>query len=100
MAGHLLKTYSRLPVSFIKGDGCYLYDSDGKKYLDALCGIAVTSLGHNHPEFTSAIIEQAQNLLHISNLVEIPQQDLLADKIAEHAGFDGQVFFNNSGAEA
>lgn len=100
MAGNVLKTYSRLPVSFEKGDGCYLYDSDGKQYLDSLCGIAVTSLGHNHPEFAKVITEQANKLLHVSNLVEIPQQEQLADKLVEVAGFPGKVFFNNSGAEA
>lgn len=100
MAGNVLNTYNRIPVNFSKGDGCYLYDNNGKKYLDSLCGIAVTSLGHNHPDFNRAILEQAQNLLHVSNLVEIPQQEQLADKIVSVANLPGKVFFNNSGAEA
>ena len=88
-----------MPVSFTHGDGCYLWDSDGKQYLDALCGISVTSLGHNLPALTAAIQEQAATLLHTSNLYSITWQQKLADLLCESAQMD-RVFFGNSGAEA
>ncbi len=88
-----------MPVSFARGDGCYLWDSDGKQYLDALCGISVTSLGHNLPALTAAIQEQAATLLHTSNLYSITWQQKLADLLCENAQMD-RVFFGNSGAEA
>ncbi len=88
-----------MPVSFTHGDGCYLWDSDGKQYLDALCGISVTSLGHNLPALTDAIQEQAATLLHTSNLYSITWQQKLADLLCESAQMD-RVFFGNSGAEA
>ena len=88
-----------MPVSFTRGDGCYLWDSDGKQYLDALCGISVTSLGHNLPVLTAAIQEQAATLLHTSNLYSITWQQKLADLLCENAQMD-RVFFGNSGAEA
>jgi acetylornithine aminotransferase len=99
MANHLMPTYKSLPVSFSRGDGIYVWDMDGKKYLDALCGISVTSLGHNQPEVTQAIIEQASRILHTSNIYHIENQARLADALCELSGMD-QVFFSNSGAEA
>lgn len=100
MDDHLLNVYNRIPINFVKGEGCYLYDADGNKYLDAFSGIAVTGLGHNHPAITKAIAEQAQSLLHISNLVEIPEQSSLSDLLVEKFADDARVFFSNSGAEA
>lgn len=94
-----MKTYAPLPVSFSHGEGCWLWDSHGNKYLDALCGIAVTGLGHNHPNVSQAICEQAKKLLHTSNLFNIDLQQSLADKLIQVSGMDN-VFFGNSGAEA
>ena len=99
MSDHLVNAYRPLPVSFTHGDGCYLYDSDGKQYLDALCGISVTNLGHNYPPLTAAIQEQASTLLHTSNLYSISWQQKLADLLCASAQMD-RVFFANSGAEA
>jgi acetylornithine aminotransferase len=99
MSDHLVNAYRPLPVNFTHGDGCYLYDSDGKQYLDALCGISVTSLGHNYPPLTAAIQQQASTLLHTSNLYSITWQQKLADLLCASAQMD-RVFFANSGAEA
>ncbi len=99
MDNHLIPTYKPLPVSFKRGDGIYVWDNDDKKYLDALCGISVTSLGHNHPDVTRAINEQAGRLLHTSNLYHIDNQSKLADILCELSTMD-QAFFGNSGAEA
>jgi len=99
MSEHLISAYNSLPVSFTRGDGIYLWDSDGKQYLDALCGISVTSLGHNYPAVTEAIRQQAGSLLHTSNIYNIAWQQKLADLIAQLSGMD-RVFFGNSGAEA
>jgi acetylornithine aminotransferase len=96
---HLMNTYARLPVAFSHGEGSWLTDTDGKVYLDALSGIAVSTLGHNHPQLVAAIAAQAGRLLHSSNLYRIPQQEQLADKLATLAGMD-EVFFCNSGCEA
>lgn len=96
---HLLSTYKRLPVSFTHGRGAWLWDEAGKAYLDALCGIAVTGLGHAHPDVTRAVTTQAERLLHCSNLYRIPAQERLGERLSELAGMDG-VFFCNSGAEA
>lgn len=95
----LLKNYSRAPVDFVLGDGIYLYDSTGKKYLDFLCGIAVTGFGHNHPAIKSAVKEQVEKLWHVSNLFESGLQKSLAQKLAARSGLDS-VFFCNSGTEA
>lgn len=100
MENHLLHAYSQLPVQFERGEGSYLYDTTGKKYLDAYCGIAVTGLGHNYPAVTKTIQTQAEKLLHVSNLVEITQQIELSNILCSLAGMDAEVFFNNSGAEA
>lgn len=94
-----MKTYSPLPVTFSHGEGAWLWDEKGDKYLDALCGIAVTGLGHAHPGVSAAICEQAGRLLHTSNLFEIGLQKQLADKLTALSGMDN-VFFSNSGAEA
>ena len=96
---HLMNTYARLPVAFVHGDGSWITDSQGKIYLDALAGIAVSTLGHNHPDLVAAIAAQAGRVLHTSNLYRIPQQEQLADKLAALCGMD-EVFFCNSGCEA
>ncbi len=88
-----------MPVSFTHGDGIYLWDTDGKRYFDALCGISVTNLGHNYPAVTQAIQQQASELLHTSNLYRIDWQHKLADLLCEASGME-RVFFGNSGAEA
>lgn len=95
----VMNTYSRLSVAFDHGEGCWLYDTDGNKYLDALSGIAVCGLGHAHPAVTTAISEQASQLIHTSNLYTIPLQEQLAQRLTQISGMDS-VFFGNSGAEA
>ena len=95
----LMSTYARLPVTFEKGEGAYLYDTEGKKYLDALCGIAVTSLGHSHEGVANAVCEQARTLIHTSNIYQVENQEKLADKLCQLSGMSN-VFFGNSGAEA
>lgn len=99
MSQHLMNTYSRLPVTFTKGKGVWLWDDQGEQYLDALSGIAVTGLGHAHPDLVSAISHQAATLMHVSNVYHIAEQEQLADKLAEISGMD-KVFFCNSGCEA
>ena len=94
-----MNTYARLPVGFAKGEGSYLEDEHGKKYLDALTGIAVVGLGHAHPKVASALADQAKTLTHTSNLYQIPLQTKLAAKLCEISGMDS-AFFANSGAEA
>ena len=96
---HLMNTYARLPVAFSHGSGSWVTDTEGKAYLDGLSGIAVSTLGHNHPVLVAAIAAQASRLLHTSNLYRMPQQELLADKLAELSRMD-EVFFCNSGCEA
>lgn len=99
MSQHVMNTYGRLPVTFTKGQGVWLWDDQGEKYLDALSGIAVTGLGHSHPAFVKAINQQASTLMHVSNVYQIAEQERLADKLAEISGMD-KVFFCNSGCEA
>ena len=99
MSQHLMNTYGRLPVTFTKGQGVWLWDDQGEKYLDALSGIAVTGLGHSHPDFVKAVNAQASTLIHVSNVYQIAEQEQLADKLAEISGMD-KVFFCNSGCEA
>ncbi len=94
-----MKTYAPLDVTFEHGEGAYLWDNNGQKYLDALCGIAVCGLGHAHPAITKTITEQAGKLLHTSNLYQIDKQLHLADQLCEISGMS-RVFFSNSGAEA
>lgn len=99
MSGHLMNTYMRQPVTFVKGEGVWLWDEQGEKYLDALSGVAVNGLGHAHPKLVKAISEQAARLIHVSNIYHIAEQEALGDKIAELSGMD-KVFFCNSGCEA
>lgn len=99
MAKTLMSTYSPLPVTFERGEGAYLWDSNNKQYLDAISGIAVCSVGHARPEVTEAISDQAGKLVHTSNLYQIDLQQKLADKLCEVSGLD-EVFFSNSGTEA
>ena len=95
----IMPTYGRLPVTFAAGEGAYLIDHQGQRYLDALSGIAVTNLGHSHPNVTRAVTEQAQNLLHTSNLYGVAQQERLATELNQLTGME-RIFFCNSGAEA
>jgi len=99
-AQHVMQTYARLPVAFVRGDGVRLWDSEGREYLDFLGGLAVTSLGHAHPEVADAVAEQARTLLHVSNLYYNEVQPKLAAKLDGLLGGGGRVFFSNSGAEA
>jgi acetylornithine/N-succinyldiaminopimelate aminotransferase len=95
----VMNTYARLPVAFERGEGVWLWDTQGARYLDALAGIAVCGLGHAHPRFTAALREQAGKLIHTSNLYGIPLQEELADRLAANSGMEN-VFFCNSGCEA
>ena len=99
MSDTLMNTYAPLPVTFEKGDGVWLWDTEGKQYLDALSGIAVCGLGHAHPAVTETICQQAGKLIHTTNIYAIQHQQALADKLTTLAGMDS-VFFGNSGAEA
>ena len=96
---YLMNTYKPLPVAFARGEGAWLWDTNGKRYLDALAGIAVSGLGHAHPRLVKAIAEQAGKIIHTSNLVEVPEQAELAEKLCKLSGMDN-AFFCNSGAEA
>ena len=96
---HLMDTYARLPVAFTRGEGIWLWDAQGKRYLDALAGVAVNAIGHCHPKLVAALRAQVGTLIHTSNIYHIEAQEKLADKIAELSGMD-KVFFCNSGAEA
>ncbi|MEE9357939.1 aspartate aminotransferase family protein [Candidatus Vondammii sp. HM_W22] len=99
MSDALMATYRRLPVSFQRGEGAWLWDSDGKRYLDALSGIAVCGLGHAHPAVKEAICRQAGELIHTSNIYNITLQEQLGEKLAALSSMD-RIFFANSGAEA
>ena len=99
MTSHIMPTYNRLPITFERGEGAWLWDENNNRYLDALSGIAVCSLGHAHPAVHKAICQQSEKLLHTSNVYRIANQERLADKLAEKSGMDN-VFFCNSGAEA
>ncbi|PPC93233.1 MAG: aspartate aminotransferase family protein [Methylotenera sp.] len=99
MSVHLMNTYTRQPVTFVRGEGVWLWDDKGEKYLDALAGVAVNGLGHAHPKLVKAISEQAAKLIHVSNIYQIAEQSALADKLCEISGMD-KVFFCNSGCEA
>ncbi|WP_297462704.1 aspartate aminotransferase family protein [Ferrovum sp.] len=96
---HLLNTYARLPVAFTHGRGVWLWDEEGRVYLDALAGIAVNGLGHAHPRLVRAIADQAGQLIHTSNIYRVLRQEQLAERLCRIAGMDG-AFFCNSGAEA
>lgn len=96
---HLMPVFGRQQISFVRGQGSYLYTEDGTEYFDALTGIAVCGLGHSHPAITAAIVDQASTLIHTSNLFEVPWQTAAAQKLAEVAGME-EIFFSNSGAES
>ncbi|MCD6732975.1 MAG: aspartate aminotransferase family protein [Burkholderiaceae bacterium] len=95
----LMNTYARQPVAFSHGDGAWLYDTEGRRYLDCLAGIAVNTLGHNHPKLVAALREQVARLIHSSNLFEVPLQTELGARLVELSGMTN-VFFCNSGLEA
>jgi acetylornithine aminotransferase len=96
---HLMNTYARLPLAFTHGEGAYLWDADGKRYLDALSGIAVNTLGHAHARYTAALHAQVDRLIHTSNVYQVPQQERLSDLLCGVARMD-EVFICNSGCEA
>jgi acetylornithine/N-succinyldiaminopimelate aminotransferase len=99
MSSHLMQTYAPQPVAWARGEGAWLYDTEGKRYLDALAGIAVNGLGHAHPSFTRALAEQAGRIIHTSNLFTVPEQERAAAKLCELSAMDN-AFFTNSGAES
>jgi acetylornithine/N-succinyldiaminopimelate aminotransferase len=96
---HLMNTYARQPITFTHGEGAWLWDVNGKRYLDALSGIAVNTLGHAHPKLTAALSAQIGKLIHISNIYQVREQELIADKLCELSGMQ-EVFMCNSGCEA
>lgn len=96
---HLMNTYARQPVAFVRGEGAYLWDEAGKRYLDAVAGVAVNGLGHAHPKLAKAIADQAATLIHTSNLYRVPRQEELAARLCALSGMD-KAFFCNSGCEA
>lgn len=98
MIATVLPTYNRAPLSFVKGEGSWLIEADGRRFLDLGAGIAVNALGHAHPALVETLTRQAQNLWHVSNLYSIPQQQALADALVERT-FADTVFFTNSGTE-
>jgi len=99
MSEHLMQNYAPLPVTFVRGEGAWLWDAEGRKYLDALSGVAVCGLGHAHPAVADALCEQARTLLHVSNWYHIAEQEALAERLTALAGME-RAFFANSGAEA
>jgi acetylornithine/N-succinyldiaminopimelate aminotransferase len=99
MISSVLPTYSRAPLSFVSGQGSWLIEADGRRFLDLGAGIAVNALGHAHPALVAALTEQAGKLWHTSNLYQIPQQQALADKLVDNS-FADTVFFTNSGTES
>ncbi|WP_171170763.1 aspartate aminotransferase family protein [Ruegeria sp. HKCCA0370] len=99
MIPSVLPTYNRAPLTFVKGEGAWLTEADGRRFLDLGAGIAVNALGHAHPALVAALTDQAHALWHVSNLYNIPQQQALADKLVEHS-FADTVFFTNSGTES
>jgi acetylornithine/N-succinyldiaminopimelate aminotransferase len=98
-AEHLMQTYAPQPVAFARGEGAWLWDTEGKRYLDGLAGIAVNGLGHAHPALIRALAEQAARIIHTSNLFRVPEQERAAGKVCELAGMEN-AFFANSGSEA
>jgi acetylornithine/N-succinyldiaminopimelate aminotransferase len=99
VSSHLLPTYARVDLAFERGEGAWLFTTEGERYLDFTSGVAVNALGHAHPHLVAALTEQAQKLWHVSNLYRIPQGERLADRLCA-ATFADTVFFQNSGAEA
>ena len=98
-ATHLMQTYSPQPVAWARGEGAWLWDTEGRKYLDGLAGIAVSGLGHAHPDLVRALAEQAGRIIHTSNLFRVPEQEQLAARLCALSGMDN-AFFTNSGAES
>lgn len=99
MTPHLMRAFPRIELQAVRGEGCYLFDVDGRRYLDFLAGVAVNALGHCHPVLVDALTRQATTLWHASNLVRVPDQERLADRLCA-ASFADAVFFTNSGSEA
>ena len=99
MISAVMPTYARADLAFERGEGAYLYATDGRRFLDFASGIAVTALGHSHPHLVAALTEQAKKLWHTANLYQIPGQTRLAERLVA-ASFADSVFFCNSGAEA
>ena len=96
---HVMNTYGRVPIALERGQGCRVWDVNGKEYLDALAGIAVNTLGHNHPQLVPALCDQIGKLIHTSNYYHVPGQEQLAAKLVQLSGMS-KVFFCNSGLEA
>lgn len=96
---HTMNTYGRLPIALERGDGCYVWDVNGKRYLDALAGIAVNTLGHNHPKLVPALQDQVAKIIHSCNYYHVPNQEKLAAKLAQLSGMTN-VFFGSTGLEA
>ena len=96
---HVMNTYGRVPIALSHGDGCHVWDVNGKRYLDALAGIAVNTLGHNHPRLVPALQDQVAKLIHTSNYYHIPLQETLAARLVELSGMTN-VFFCSTGLEA
>src|SRR6202035_3428385 len=96
---HVIPSYARQPVEFVRGEGARLWDSEGNEYLDFLCGISVTNVGHCHPRVVEAVREQAGRLMHAGNLFYTEPAMRLADRLSR-ASLGGKVYFGNSGAEA
>lgn len=99
MSEYLMQTYARQPLAFVRGEGCWLVDENGDRYLDALAGVAVNALGHAHPRLAAALCEQAGRLIHTSNIYRILEQERLAERLCQLSGMQ-RAFFCNSGAEA
>ena len=99
MASHLMPTYARADLAFERGEGVWLTGTDGERYLDFAGGVAVSVLGHQHPQLVAALVEQAQKVWHVSNLYRVPEGERLADRLCAET-FADTVFFGNSGAEA
>jgi len=95
----VMPTYAPQPVAFERGQGAWLFDTEGRRYLDCLSGIAVNTLGHNHPRLVAAIADQASKIIHCSNLFEIPLREQMAQRLVDLSGMTN-VFFCNSGLEA
>ena len=96
---HTMNTYARLPIALSHGEGVYVWDVNGKRYLDALAGIAVNTLGHNHPKLVPALQDQVAKIIHSSNYYHVPNQEKLAAKLVELSGMKN-VFFCSTGLEA
>jgi acetylornithine/N-succinyldiaminopimelate aminotransferase len=100
VSSHLLPTFARVDLAFERGDGIWLTATDGERYMDFTSGVAVNALGHAHPHLAQAIAEQAQKVIHVSNLFRIPEGERLAERLCAASGFAEYAFFCNSGAEA